>query len=225
MLSCLVAPTCFGLCVTDMGNLSSLAKGESGEGAHIAAENLACVRGEKLLFRALNFACEAGSGLHVTGANGTGKSSLMRLLAGLLRPYAGAVHMTGSLALSDERLALDTHWTLENALGFWAQVDGADKAKITAALEAVDMPDLADVPVRYFSTGQRKRAALARVLVSGADIWLLDEPANGLDAASVERLGALMQAHLDGGGIIIAASHQPLPLAHPIQLPLEDFQP
>ena len=209
----------------DMGNNPSLAKAAVAKSVHIHVHDLACVRGENVLFRGLEFSCEAGQALHITGANGTGKSSLMRLLAGLLNPYMGEIHIEGSLALSDERLAMDTHWALERALGFWAKLDGCDKAGIADALTATDMTDLADVPLRYFSTGQRKRAALARVMVSGASIWLLDEPANGLDIESTARLGIMMQDHLDTGGIIIAASHQPLPLNAPTMLELSDFAP
>lgn len=207
-----------------MGNSQPLAKGVAAHRAHIAARDLACARGDSLLFRGLNFSCEAGSALHVTGANGTGKSSLLRLLAGLLRPFSGAVEVTGKLALTDERPALDTHETLERALGFWTRLGGSEPDRTAQALDALDLRELADVPLAYFSTGQRKRAGLARVMASDAPIWLLDEPANGLDTQSLDRLGHIMHDHLHGGGIVIAASHQPLPLDHAITLPLAEFR-
>ena len=207
----------------DMGNAASLAKSGPGARPLIACENLACVRGDRLLFRGLGFALNAGQALHVTGPNGTGKSSLLRVLAGLLRPYAGTLHSSAMVALGDERPALDSHWTLTGALGFWARIDGARREHVEAALEATGLTDLAEVPLRYFSAGQRKRATLARILASGADIWLLDEPANGLDSASIDRLGHVMQAHLEQGGAIIAASHQALPLNNAAVLPLEGY--
>jgi heme exporter protein A len=113
------------------------------------------------------------------------------------------------MALADEGLALDPKLTLARALGFWNRLDGSDPA---AAMAAMALTRLAEVPVRLLSTGQRKRAALARVLASGADLWLLDEPANGLDADGEARLEAAIAGHRAGGGAILAASHQPLAL-------------
>ena len=207
----------------DMGNTPSLAKVGAAVNARITCENLACVRGDRMLFRALDMTCAAGEAVHVTGANGTGKSSFLRVLAGLLRPYAGSVETKGKLALSDERLALDMHWTLARALDFWAGLDGTRVNCVTDALSATGLADLADVPLRYFSTGQRKRASLVQVMASGASVWLLDEPANGLDAKSVGLLEQIMRVHLARGGVIIAASHQPLPLENAMVLPLESY--
>jgi heme exporter protein A len=127
----------------------------------------------------------------------------------LLRPAAGVVARDGGAGLADEGLALDPKLSLGRALDFWARLDGADAAP---AMAAMGLSALADVPVRMLSTGQRKRAALARVVASGASLWLLDEPANGLDAEGIERLGAAMAAHRSAGGAILAASHQPLDL-------------
>ena len=194
-------------------------------GAALECTGLACVRGGRMLFRGVSFALWAGEALHVTGSNGLGKSSLIRVLAGLLPAYAGAVKATGRMALADERVALDAGQPLARALAHWTRLDGAADADIAGALAAVDMAHLADVPVRFLSTGQRKRALLARISLSRAPIWLLDEPANGLDTASIERLGALMAAHRANGGIVLAASHQPLPLEGAQALPLADFVP
>ena len=167
-------------------------------------ERVACVRGGRLLFEALDLALGPGEAALVGGPNGVGKSSLLRLAAGLLRPAAGSVERAAA-ALADEHLALDERQTLVDALAFWTAAPGA-------AIEAMGLSRLAEVPVRMLSAGQRKRAALARVLASGAPLWLLDEPANGLDADGLDRLGAAMAAHRAAGGAILAASHQPLGL-------------
>jgi heme exporter protein A len=124
----------------------------------------------------------------------------------------------GGVALTDERLALDDRQTLGEALGFWAKLDGVVAA---AAMGAMGLASLAAVPVRMLSTGQRKRATLARVAASKAPLWLLDEPGNGLDAEGLERLGAVMAEHRRGGGAILAASHQPLGLEDAAELRLE----
>jgi heme exporter protein A len=119
--------------------------------------------------------------------------------------------------LADESLALEPRRTLAAALGFWARLDGVDPAP---AMETMGLTRLAQVPVRMLSTGQRKRAALARVIASGAPLWLLDEPANGLDADAQQRLAGAMAAHRAGGGAILAATHQPFGLgqAHEVWL-------
>jgi heme exporter protein A len=173
-------------------------------------DRVACLRGGRLLFEGLSLTLDAGEAALVTGANGAGKSSLLRLCAGLLRPAAGKVVRTeGPLGFADEALALDTRLTLGRALGFWARIDGG---AAEAGLEAMGLAHLAEVPVSMLSTGQRKRAVLARVVASGARLWLLDEPANGLDVEGQARLSGAMAAHRAGGGAILAASHQPLGL-------------
>ena len=157
-------------------------------------------RGGRLLFEGLDLRLGPGETLHVTGRNGSGKSSLIRLAAGLLRAEAGRVERT-SAALSDEGLALDRELPLGRALRFW----GAE-----AGMEAMGLSALADVPVRLLSSGQAKRATLARVAASGAQLWLLDEPLNGLDADGVARLDALIAGHRANGGAVVVASHSPL---------------
>lgn len=192
-------------------------------GAALRLTDLACLRGGRMLFRGVNLAVEAGGGALLTGPNGVGKSSLLRVVAGLLPAYAGTVQVTGGLALTDERLALDMEAPLARALDFWAKLDRADAPAVAKALDAMALTPLADVPVRMLSTGQRKRAMLARVIASGAGVWLLDEPGNGLDTASTALLGAAVAAHLAAGGIVLAASHQPLPIDAPVTLALGDY--
>ena len=181
-------------------------------GGALAFGNVACLRGGRLLFEGLGFAIGPGEAALVTGPNGAGKSSLLRIAAGLLAAAAGTVTRKGGIALAGEAAALDPQATLAGALGFWARIDGRGPADVVRGLERMGIGDLAEVPVRMLSTGQRKRAGLARTIISGAAIWLLDEPGNGLDAASLERLAEAMAAHRRGGGIVVAASHQPLGL-------------
>lgn len=173
-------------------------------------DRVACARGGRLLFEGLDLSLGEGDAAVVTGPNGAGKSSLLRLCAGLLRPAAGTVE-AGPRALLGEQAALDGERTLAAALGFWAALDGT-AGRVVAALAAVDLADLAAVPVRLLSTGQRRRAGLARVVASAAPLWLLDEPANGLDAASIARLEAVVADHRAGGGAVLVATHLPLAL-------------
>ena len=165
-------------------------------------------RGGRILFEGLDLALSAGEAAVVTGPNGVGKSSLLRIAAGLLSPAAGSVERAEA-ALADEHHALDERRTLGAALGFWARLDGGTAEP---AMDAMGLAHLADVPVRILSTGQRKRAALARVIASGAPLWLLDEPGNGLDAEGQDRLAAAMAGHRAGGGAILVATHLPLGL-------------
>lgn len=171
-------------------------------------ENVAVIRGNRLVLNNLNLSVAAGELLWVRGANGCGKSTLFRVIAGLLGAFTGKVHADGKLALADENLALDPNLTVGAALHFWAQMDGATLADCDAALAAMDLLSLADIPVRYLSTGQRKRAAIARILASGSAIWLLDEPYNGLDSASSAHLDKAILLHIAKGGIVLLAAHQ-----------------
>ena len=176
----------------------------------LALDDVACIRGGRLLFEGVSLRILAGEAAVVSGPNGAGKSSLIRIAGGLLRASGGAVVRGGTAALADEGLALDQKLTLGRALRFWAGLDGASAE---TGMEALGLSRLADVPVRMLSTGQRKRAALARVVASGASLWLLDEPLNGLDAEGAERLAAAMERHRGAGGAILAATHQSLALS------------
>lgn len=189
--------------------------------AQLTATDIACRRGERLLFRGLSFECAPGEALHVTGANGIGKSSLIRIIAGLLRPFAGNVESTGTMGLVDERLALDENLPLGKALGFWQELDGC--CSPANAFAILQLEPLLDVPVRFLSTGQRKRAALARLLNRGCQIWLLDEPLNGLDDQTSRNFEALVALHCAGGGIAVVASHQKIALPGATVVAIEEY--
>lgn len=172
---------------------------------------IAGARGDRILFEGIDLTLAAGEAALVTGPNGAGKSTLLRIVAGLLAPAAGSVLCDGTRAWLGEAAALDPTRPLGAALAFWAGLDGA-RDRVDGALDAVGLRALAEVPVRFLSTGQRRRAALARVIASGANIWLLDEPANGLDTDAVTRLGELIAVHRAAGGIAVVATHLPIDL-------------
>ena len=179
--------------------------------ARLAARNIACRRGDRLLFRGFCAELKPGEVLHVTGPNGCGKSSLLRIMAGLLRAEAGTVEREGSIGLIDERTALAENRTLEQALEFWARLDGFTGERKEAP-NALRLDQLQHIPVRYLSTGQRKRAALVRLLRQDAPIWLLDEPLNGLDDEGTAATLQLIRQHLEAGGACVVISHRALEL-------------
>lgn len=165
-------------------------------------EQVTCRRGGRLLFEGMDLQLGPGEALHLIGPNGSGKSSLIRLAAGLLRAESGSVERS-ALVLADENLALDRELPLARALAFWGgSSDGP--------LEALGIAHLARVPVRMLSSGQARRATLARVAASGAPLWLLDEPLNALDGDGAARLRSLIDGHRSRGGAVLAASHLPL---------------
>jgi heme exporter protein A len=191
----------------------------------LSANNLACRRGERMLFRGLSLALGPGEAVQISGANGIGKSSLLRILAGLLPAYAGTVEREGMVGLIDEHPALDPHLPLGRALGFWADFDRIGFLARESISDRLGLGNLLDVPVRFLSTGQKKRAALARLIGQSAAVWLLDEPLNGLDRAAVALVAELAAEQLAAGGICVIASHQPFALPGMQQLALEDLAP
>jgi heme exporter protein A len=185
----------------------------------LAFREVACLRGGRLLFQGLSFTLTPGGAALVSGPNGVGKSSLIRIAAGLLPPAAGTVEGAGARTLLAEAAALDPELSLSAALRFWAALDRRAEA-VPSALAAVGLEALAEVPARLLSTGQRRRAAIARVVASGAPVWLLDEPANGLDVASVAVLERLIAEHRAGGGIALIATHLPIALPDGLEVVL-----
>src|SRR3954471_13556911 len=191
----------------------------------LTAEKLACVRGDKRLFEGLSFRVRAGQALAVEGANGAGKTSLLRLLAGFLSPAAGRILVRTGERESDEaeergRLVgwlghldgLKPQLTVFEQLSFFARLYG--RAADRAVLETVGLVRQPDLPCRYLSAGQKRRLALARLLTSQRPLWLLDEPFAALDTAGQGLVADLMARHCGAGGIIIAATHDPLGLGN-----------
>ncbi|MGB7409282.1 MAG: heme ABC exporter ATP-binding protein CcmA [Pontixanthobacter sp.] len=189
----------------------------------LTAHDLACRRGDRILFHKVAMDLTQGDALRIAGPNGVGKSSLMRILAGLLRPFGGTVDRKGAVGLMDERTALDPQLPLGRALAFWNAMDGDPPAQDT--VELLEIADLWDVPVRYLSTGQQKRAGFARLIGQNAPIWLLDEPLNGLDSGIQARIVERIANHRASGGIVVVASHQPIDIGQHVCIDLTDFAP
>jgi heme exporter protein A len=188
----------------------------------LVAENLAVDRGERRIFEGLSFSVAAGTALVVTGPNGAGKSTLIKAIAGFLTPSAGAIRLDGLTGearpvrehchyLAHDN-ALKSQLTVDENLSFWWQFMGAPRANIEEALERVGLPGIGELPVDYLSAGQKRRVAIARLLLNERPVWLVDEPTSALDKASETRFAELVHEHLDRGGIIVAATHQALGL-------------
>lgn len=202
---------------------------ESGmTGVAIICEGLATGRSGERLLAPLDLTIRAGEALVLTGANGAGKSTLLRTLAGLLPPHSGRVRIEGAVAPDGEpatrvaevahylghRNALKAAATLRDNLALWHRLLGGrgaeTEAAVSSALDAVGLSSLAELLLGHLSAGQQRRAALARLLLVARPVWLLDEPTGALDEPSRARFAAMARAHLAGGGLLIAATHQPL---------------
>jgi heme exporter protein A len=186
-----------------------------------AASNLACRRGGRDVFADVSFSVGSGEVLAIRGRNGAGKSSLLRMVVGLVRIAHGRLALEGGdpeLTIGEQahylghQDAFKPSLSVRENLQFWAEFLGGGAADLREPLAAVGLDTLADLPAAYLSAGQRRRLSIARLLAVKRPIWLLDEPVNALDAAAQESLTAFMRAHLAGGGSILAATHGPIGL-------------
>ncbi|WP_210432424.1 heme ABC exporter ATP-binding protein CcmA [Iodidimonas gelatinilytica] len=204
--------------------------------ATLNAQALACRRGQRLLFAGLDFSLERGRILILRGPNGSGKTSLLRLLAGLSRPEAGQLFWCGmAVPPSGAGLSEQVHYvghssgmkaafSVTDNLRFWARYLGGAEDRLEASLEALDLEALAHLPVGALSAGQQRRVSLARLLVAPRPLWLLDEPTVALDSDNQHRLTGLIQTHVQNGGMAVIATHTPLGVDG-ASLDLRDFQP
>ncbi|MCX8999321.1 heme ABC exporter ATP-binding protein CcmA [Rhizobiaceae bacterium BDR2-2] len=204
----------------------------------LIADKLAARRGEDLLFVHVSFTLEAGEALILTGANGSGKSTLLRVVAGLLRPESGTVSYMakegGEARPAGEaahylghRNAMKPELSVEENLSFWkdflSDSQGGQGLSIGEAAEEVGLGGIAHLPFGYLSAGQQRRFAFAKLLVAWRPVWILDEPTAALDAAADRMFARLVSRHLEKGGIVLAATHQPLGLEGARELRMKGF--
>jgi heme exporter protein A len=196
----------------------------------LEASELGCVRGGREVFSGVGFAVGGGEALVVTGRNGAGKSSLLRLIAGLVRIAAGRLTLTGGdqdLPLAEQvhylghQDALKPSLTVAENLDFWTRYLAGADINISEALAAGGIDAVANLPAGYLSAGQRRRLSIARLVAVKRPVWLLDEPMSALDRAAQQRLAELMRGHLAGGGIIVAAAHGEIGLEKAKELRLD----
>lgn len=183
----------------------------------LTAKDLTCERGGRIVFRDVSLALKPGQLLQLTGPNGSGKSSLLRLIAGLNEAQTGSIELEGGepdLSIGQQshyiahQEAVKAALSVEENLAFWRDFLGG--GDVGAALEAFDLARLSSYPAGLLSAGQKRRLALARLVLVPRVLWLLDEPTVGLDTASLSRLAGVMARQIDRGGMIIAATHVPL---------------
>jgi heme exporter protein A len=185
----------------------------------LAALNISCQRGGRIVFRDVSFSLAPGEAMLVTGPNGAGKTSLLRQIAGLLPLAAGDLRLDGAGPEAElpelchyvgHLNAVKTSLSVGENLAFWSEFLGANGASLAPALDAFGLAPLADLPAGLLSAGQKRKLALSRLFTAQRPIWLLDEPQTSLDAASLKLLDAAITSHLDRGGIAVVASHMAL---------------
>ncbi len=197
----------------------------------LVAENLSVARGERTIFAGLSFALSGGEALIVTGPNGCGKSTLLKAIAGFLKPAAGDIRFEGDGDDSGSAAyhylahanALKSALTVAENLAFWREFLGTPAATVESALAQVGLTGLGELPAGYLSAGQKRRVAIARLLITHRPVWLVDEPTAALDATSEKSFGEILKRHLKGGGSAVVATHRPLALARPQRLDLSRY--
>lgn len=206
---------------------------------HLDAANLAARRGEDLIFEGMSFRLESGEALVLTGKNGSGKSTLLRVLAGLLRQERGSVTFTDSQGRADDNVGEVSHYlghrnamknelTVDENLTFWRDFLGVGNGtlpqlSIEDAAGAVGLAGITHLPFGYLSAGQQRRFAFAKLLVAYRPVWILDEPTAALDTSADRLFADLIEAHRKQGGIVLAATHQPLGLENARELHMTGF--
>ena len=205
---------------------------------HLTAENLGVRRGEDFIFMNISFKLSDGEALVLTGRNGSGKSTLLRTVAGLLRPERGQVKIAGEGIEAEmrpseachylgHRNAMKTELTVSENLRFWkdflGDFHGAAGVAIDEAAESVGLDGITHLPFGYLSAGQQRRFAMAKLLVAWRPVWILDEPTAALDRAADDMFTDLVKGHLAKGGIVLAATHQPLGLEKAQELQMTGF--
>ncbi|MCJ2876890.1 heme ABC exporter ATP-binding protein CcmA [Rhizobium pusense] len=205
---------------------------------HLTAENLGVRRGEDFIFMNISFKLSDGEALVLTGRNGSGKSTLLRTVAGLLRPERGQVKIAGEGIEAEmrpseachylgHRNAMKTELTVSENLRFWkdflGDFHGAAGVAIDEAAESVGLAGITHLPFGYLSAGQQRRFAMAKLLVAWRPVWILDEPTAALDRAADDMFTDLVKGHLAKGGIVLAATHQPLGLEKAQELQMTGF--
>lgn len=204
----------------------------------LIAEALSVRRGDDLLFSNLSFDLSSGEALVVTGRNGSGKSTLLRTVAGLITPETGRVSVSGDAIESGRHAGEASHYlghrnamkqelTVRENLAFWKEwlgdFPGGQGMEIEDAAEAIGLPGITHLPFGYLSAGQQRRFAMAKLLVTHRPLWILDEPTAALDVAADKLFAGLVTRHLERGGLVLAATHQPLGIARTRQLEMKGF--